>query len=109
MLCRLADLDATGAKGVAVPRREGRAGFDVVIVKDGADVRAYENSCPHLRMPLEILTDHFLDEAGENLVCRTHGARFAVRDGYCISGPCQGAWLKAIDIRIANGDILLAD
>lgn len=83
--------------------------LNLVLVRDGEEVRAYENSCPHLRMPLEILADHFLDETRENLVCRTHGARFAVRDGYCISGPCQGAWLRVLPIVVTGGEVWLAE
>lgn len=83
--------------------------LDLVVVRDGEEVRAYENSCPHLRMPLEILADHFLDETRENLVCRTHGARFAIRDGTCISGPCQGAWLRAVPIRVVDGEVWLVE
>lgn len=105
-LCVLADLEATGAKGVLVDAPS--AALHIVVVRDGAQVRAYRNECPHLGMPLEILADHFLDETGDHLVCRTHGARFSVRDGYCISGPCRGGWLKALEIAVVDGTVLLA-
>ena len=105
VLCRLADLAATGAKGVTLTSSCGTR--RLVVVCDGAHVRAYDNNCPHLGMPLEILPDHFLDETRENLVCRTHGARFAVADGYCISGPCRGAWLRTVPVSVRDGEILL--
>jgi nitrite reductase/ring-hydroxylating ferredoxin subunit len=45
-LCSLADLAATGAKGVTLgvwPQAR-----DIVVVRDGNAVRAYANRCPHL-------------------------------------------------------------
>lgn len=106
-ICTVNDLDATGAKGVTICTDRGA--LNLIVVKDGDNYRAYQNNCPHLRMPLEILADHFLDETRELIVCRTHGARFSVSDGYCISGPCRASWLKAVLIRVTDGDIWLAD
>ena len=109
--CRLADLEPTGARGVVLG--EGPSARHIVVVVgggggDGALVRAYENSCPHLRMPLETVPDRFLDAERHYLVCSMHGARFAVADGYCVSGPCQGAWLRAVPVTVEGGEVRLA-
>jgi nitrite reductase/ring-hydroxylating ferredoxin subunit len=60
-------------------------------------------------MPLETFPDRFLDAERRHLVCSTHGARFAVTDGYCVSGPCRGAWLRQVAVEVLDGQIRLAD
>lgn len=104
-LCHLADLEPTGAKGVTLGR--GRGALEVVVVRTGTSVLAYENSCPHLMMTLEARPDRFLDEAGRHLVCSMHGARFTVEDGVCVWGPCEGKTLGALAIVIAGGEVRL--
>ncbi|MEZ5852526.1 MAG: Rieske (2Fe-2S) protein [Hyphomicrobiaceae bacterium] len=106
-LCAIADLMATGAKGVTLgPQDDPR---QVVVVRDGDSVRAYANRCPHLLLPLEIVPDRFLDETGRHLVCRTHGARFRVTDGHCTVGPCFGDALEAVAVAVINGSVYLAE
>ena len=85
LLCTLADLGKTGAFGV---ERDSEP-FDIVIVRDGDVVRGFVNSCPHRGTPLETFPHRFLDETGRQLICSTHGARFDVADGKCLSGPCK--------------------
>jgi len=101
ILCNIGDLERTGAKGVCVQTASGWV--DVVVVRDGSDVRAFENRCPHLSIPLEVTPDRFLDADRQTLVCSMHGARFSVMDGYCISGPCRGGWLRSVTISV-DGD-----
>ncbi len=105
-LCRIEELDVSGAKGVTLG--QGRDALEIVVVRDGAHVRAYENRCPHRAMPLETVPDRFLDETGAHLVCTTHGARFAVADGRCVSGPCKGDRLGTIDIEVRALEVHLA-
>ncbi len=105
-LCRIEDLEVTGAKGVTLG--QGRDALEIVVVRDGARVLAYENRCPHLAMPLETVPDRFLDQSGAHLVCTMHGARFSVADGRCVSGPCKGDRLRAIDIEVTATQVRLA-
>ncbi len=106
-LCAVAELAATGAKGVTL----GSSGDPrhVVVVQDGTTVRAYANRCPHLLLPLEIVPDRFLDETGRFLVCRTHGARFRVSDGHCTAGPCFGDALERVAVAVIDGSVYLAE
>ncbi len=117
-LCSLSDLEATGAFGIERPdaphRREmvnaPPGSFDgppqrFVVVRFGDALRAYVNSCPHMRLPLELFPNRFLDEAGEQLVCSTHGARFNVSDGECTSGPCRGDVLQPVELTVLDGKI----
>ena len=49
-----------------------------------------------------------LDQSGELLVCSTHGARFWVMDGKCVEGPCEGASLEPLRVKVSDGKIMLA-
>lgn len=109
VLCTLAELARTGARSVQVPSASARWPLGVVVVADGADIRAYRNRCPHQGTPLETFPDEVLDRDTRELVCSTHGARFRVSDGVCVSGPCVGARLAAIAVRVDDGRVLLAD
>jgi len=68
------------------------------VVEFESRVYAYENRCPHLGVELDWAPGVFFDEAREYLVCSTHGARFEPDTGKCISGPCAGQSLIALEI-----------
>lgn len=102
LLCRLAELEATGAKGVTL---SGNREIVVVQVTDG--VRAYVNACPHAGIPLETFPDRFLTEKRDFLVCTGHGALFIPENGLCVAGPCNGARLRAVPIEIRDGAVVL--
>lgn len=104
LLCRIADLDATGAKGVVLS--DGR---DIVVVRSETGVFAYMNSCAHQAVPLEMFPDRFLDADRRHLVCTAHGARFRVEDGVCVYGPCIGKRLAAVPVDIRDGIVELAE
>jgi nitrite reductase/ring-hydroxylating ferredoxin subunit len=106
LLCTLADLDATGATGVTLGTL--RHIREIVVVQTADGLRAYANRCPHMYSTLETFPDRFLDETREHLVCSTHGARFRVQDGFCVSGPCQGYSLKPVAIRTEGSRVMLA-
>jgi nitrite reductase/ring-hydroxylating ferredoxin subunit len=105
VVCALADLAETGARGVTLGR--GREAMDLVIIETGDGIRAYRNRCPHLGVPLEVTPHRFLDETGRHIVCTTHGARFRVVDGYCVVGPCLGETLERVSVRVEDGLVWL--
>ena len=106
VLCRLAELDATGARGITLG--EAPNWRDIVVVRCLRGIRAYENRCPHQRTTLETLPDRFLDESREILICTMHGARFRTSNGHCIWGPCKGQSLDAVAIRIDGDAVILS-
>jgi nitrite reductase/ring-hydroxylating ferredoxin subunit len=103
VLCRLDEIAEGAARGFLIV--EGAARLDVVIVRREGAVRAYLNSCPHQLTPLETFPDKFLNEDGTQFICSTHGARFRVDDGFCVSGPCEGKTLLAIDCVVVGGAV----
>ena len=71
-------------------------------------VLAYLNRCPHLGVELDWAPGQVFDELGQYLVCSTHGAFFQPQSGLCISGPCQGASLTPLAVRVQNGTVYCA-
>jgi nitrite reductase/ring-hydroxylating ferredoxin subunit len=104
-LCALSDLRSDIARGLSITLA-GRALEVLVLLRDG-DVLVFENRCPHIGTPLNLVPDHFLDGAGEEVVCSTHGARFRLPDGHCVSGPCEGDALQRIQARVEGGGVWL--
>jgi nitrite reductase/ring-hydroxylating ferredoxin subunit len=107
LLCRLADLAATGAKGITIGARP--AVREIVVVLDGSVVRAYVNSCPHAYSKLEFIPDTFLDAERQDLECTVHGATFRIGDGHCVSGPCKGDQLTKVPVEIRGDEVHLVD
>jgi nitrite reductase/ring-hydroxylating ferredoxin subunit len=104
-LCRIADIPEDGAKGF--PGADG--GFTgLIVVRQGDQVYAYENACPHIGTPLDWVPDRFLTADGRRLICATHGAEFTIATGKCISGPCRGDRLMSINVVVRDGVILVA-
>jgi nitrite reductase/ring-hydroxylating ferredoxin subunit len=103
LLCHLADLPENGGKGFWLGEELGRYG--IFLLRQGSAVFAYRNSCPHRGTPLDWQPDRFLDAAGRLIQCATHGALFRIEDGFCVSGPCAGAHLAAVDIE-RRGDAI---
>nr|WP_276276850.1 hypothetical protein [Halomicroarcula sp. SYNS111] len=46
---------------------------------------------------------------GDELVCEKHGATFESDSGYCNYGPCEGAVLDEIAVRVEDGAVYLTD
>ena len=104
VLCRADEVAEGQARGFLIG--EGVARRDVILVRRGGVLRAYVNACPHQGTPLETFPDRFMDQEGL-LVCSTHGARFRVEDGFCVSGPCDGKALTAIACAVENGVVVV--
>jgi nitrite reductase/ring-hydroxylating ferredoxin subunit len=103
---RLAALDEIPdgeARGFTVAADAGVV--SIFVVRRGAWVYAYENSCPHVGTPLDWTPDDFLDREKRHVVCATHGAIFRVEDGVCLAGPCQGDQLEPWPVAVRDGEV----
>ncbi len=103
-LCRLDELQDPGSASFVLGAGEARLG--VVVVRRGAEVWAYVNSCPHIGVPLDFEPGRVLDLTRTLIQCSMHGARFRMEDGVCISGPCAGKALQPFPIALSEGWIL---
>jgi len=100
-LCRIGDIPDPGAKGFAV--RSGQRVVDVFVVRAHGNCYGYINTCPHIGTPLDFLPDRFLTRDGREILCSTHGARFELRTGFCVAGPCRGRSLSHATVRVTDG------
>lgn len=105
VLCALADLDGAGAKEIRL-QRDG-APYSIFVVRDHAGVRAFENSCPHARLPLNVEADRFFDAGRTVLVCANHGAHFDPVTGMCLRGPCKGERLRIFPVTTDAESVLI--
>jgi nitrite reductase/ring-hydroxylating ferredoxin subunit len=103
-LCTLDELQP----GQAIERPDPREldGTTLILLRNGAQVHAYLNVCPHAGRPLNWAPGRFLYDHGQ-LVCAAHGASFRPEDGYCIGGPCKGESLRAVAIDIVGTSVCL--
>lgn len=106
-LCRVADLQATGARGVTLG--EGEDELDIVVAETNGARHAFVDCCPHQNIPLETFPHHFFAPGGKHLVCSGHGALFAPDTGLCVKGPCEGRSLRALKTVEKDGEIYLAE
>ena len=79
---------------------------EIFVVKDRQRLYAYQNRCPHLRIPLEWMPDQFLDTEKQFIHCSTHRALFTIESGECIAGPCQGQFLRPVNIHYAENSVI---
>lgn len=106
LLARIDDLPDHGGKELIF--KEGRFRTSIFIQKTGNSVSVFLNYCPHAGTPLNMFDENFMDTAGKNLLCRTHGALFEPKSGKCVRGPCKGKYLRTIAHTIEGGAIYSA-
>jgi len=104
-LARVADIPPGG---LAVTYRDGPFDEPAILLLEQGSVRAWRNRCRHLQLPLDgRAPGTFLSPDGRHLVCSEHGAIYRRDDGTCEAGPCRGATLRPLPIRVADGVVYL--
>lgn len=104
----IARLDDIPPEGLRFTYRQGPLPTEGILLRlpDGS-VRAYQNECRHLPMPLDDREPkHMWDASSTHLECSAHGARYRPEDGLCVSGPCAGSHLKELTVTVENGAVL---
>lgn len=89
------------------PDAFGRPREAIVLLDDSDQPHAYLNQCRHLPIPLDAGSRQFF--FGGELQCLTHGARYRLRDGLCVAGPCRGASLVALPLEITTSLVFVID
>lgn len=105
VLCRLGEIGDPGSIARLVSMAGGSV--EMLLVRQGEQVYAYHNSCPHTGAPLDWVPGRFLSSDRRYIQCATHDALFRIADGACVSGPCPGARLTAIPVSVRAGRVLL--
>lgn len=90
-LCSSAELGEGQSRGFTAP------GLELFGVRRHGQVYLYRNRCPHRGITLNWQPDSFLDPSAQLIACVHHGALFAPDSGECITGPCAGDFLQALD------------
>ena len=105
-LCALGEVPEDGTNGFLVETERGR--FGAMVIRRRGELFVYVNSCPHVGAPLDLRPGQFLNVERSHIICTTHGALFRINDGYCVSGPCAGAHLIALDHEVRAGEVFIA-
>lgn len=103
-LCSLDEIADPGSREFSWGTGEWPLQF-FVVRKDGS-VFGFVNRCPHAGYALNWQPDRFLTREQDLILCNSHGARFRIADGVCVSGPCPGASLEPVSLRVEAGQIL---
>lgn len=77
-----------------------------IVIRDGGDLHAYVNRCPHVTYSLDIGDGEVKDASGSFLMCSSHGAMFLPESGECFMGPVVGRRLERLPAR-REGDALV--
>jgi len=93
------------SRGLRLPAEAG--GGEGFVVRQGEEVFAYLNRCPHTGAPLDWTPDQFLNADGSYIICAMHGALFEIESGRCIYGPCANQSLEPLTVKVENGRLLL--
>jgi nitrite reductase/ring-hydroxylating ferredoxin subunit len=80
---------------------------ECVLLRVGGELHAFVNTCAHRRQPV-VVDRHPVREDG-TIECEAHGAVYDARSGECIEGPCEGARLRAVALRLEGDDVFAAD
>ena len=79
----------------------------LIVHRDGEQVRAWLNVCPHAGRRLDWAPGKFLKSREGHLVCAAHGADFELSRGDCVAGPCRGDALRAVAVEVRDGQVVL--
>lgn len=102
-------LDGGIATRFTIPLSEPARDAPCFVVAYDGDVYAYVNSCPHRGTELDWQPGEVFEETGLYLMCATHGALFGPTNGLCVAGPCHGARLQSVAIKVVGNDVVLVD
>lgn len=110
LLTAVSEVPADGSFLFTVRDEDGEEQEAILVRDDEMEdgVRAWLNYCQHF-------THIKLDKGsgapirdGE-IICANHGAMFEVESGKCTFGPCEGAYLNGLDVRVEDGGVFFVD
>lgn len=86
-------------------RCQGRT-VEGLLVSYAGNLFAYVNRCRHIQLSLDWVDNHFFSEDKRYIICANHGATYEPTTGECVWGPCYGAFLQAVPLKISAEKIL---
>ena len=82
---------------------------NIFLVRKGGKIFAFLNWCPHNQVLIDQIPNKFFNAEKTYIQCSKHGALFQIEDGLCVEGPCEGEYLKSLNIEVENGIIFLVE
>jgi nitrite reductase/ring-hydroxylating ferredoxin subunit len=79
---------------------------EALLVNYEGGIYAYVNRCRHIPISMDWVDNHFFTEDKRYLICANHGATYEPATGECVWGPCFGAFLQSVPLKISDGRIL---
>ena len=79
----------------------------LILYRQGGEVRAWLNVCPHAGRRLDWAPGKFMHSREGLLVCAVHGASFELEGGLCVAGPCRGDALRPVAVEVRDGQVWL--
>ncbi|MFO7324649.1 MAG: Rieske 2Fe-2S domain-containing protein [Pseudomonadota bacterium] len=107
-LARLGDI-ADGGTRVVDLNPEEFPPLTGLLVRQGEQVHAFLNRCPHAGRPLGLGSSRLVTPDGELLQCLAHGALFEKYTGLCVAGPCVDDSLRRLPVAVVCGEVRLAE
>ena len=102
-LCPLDDIEDNCAVGM-VARVAGKQ-RNIFVVRQGGDVYAYVNWCPHNQVLIDQIPGQFFNSQKTMLRCSKHGALFQINEAFVSKAPRRKTYIpKCI---VDNGVIYL--
>ncbi len=105
VLCRAEAIEDGGARVLTFGSSVER--FEMFVLRRGEALLAFVNACPHAGLPLDLVPGRFYTRDKRHLLCANHGARFRIENGFCVSGPCAGKSLMAVELSVVGGEVTL--
>lgn len=105
-LARREDVPDAGA--VVIYAGEGDARVSLILTRQGEAIACFRNRCAHANYPLQRADGRIMVQDARYLVCAAHGASYALTDGACAGGPCNGEGLERIAIVVRDGLVFTA-
>ena len=107
-VCLVNEITAGAGKEFCVDGPDNRKIW-IALFRCDEQIVGYQNACPHQGRALNWAPDRFMFSDEGQLVCSHHGASFNLNDGLCVSGPCTGASLKPVALRITDDRVFLLE
>ena len=80
--------------------------IEALLVNYEGNVYAYVNRCRHISLSMDWVDNQFFTEDERYLICANHGATYEPAIGECIWGPCFGAFLQRVPLKVSREKIL---
>ena len=106
LLARFIDIADHGA--LVIKLDDADTWGSVLLTRNGANIAAFHNRCPHAGYPLQHADGGVRVQEGRLIVCGAHGASYGLETGACVGGPCNGQALTRIAIEVRDGEIRAA-